>query len=324
MLTERSQTADLKFFAKDSSRFAADGIRIDVTFEPASEGEIKLLVAEAPEGYVAGWASTPTRDHYGHEVVSGAFDESIKKRGILGPQGIKFLIGHDSGKPAGVIKVLETRNGRLWIEAQFNLSISYVKDYYEAAKMNGGMNFSVGFFSQDYEWKEDDNEREYLQINRGDLVEVSAVTFPGNEECEMQFVKQIENGKPATMATFVKHLVASGHAKSRNEAQAIVDLVKLNIDLFAKSFKAADEQEDADLAERVNKILEDRATKEASEAAELAKQAADAEEAARLAKESEEAENLDEDAPVLEVDKLSELTAKIAKMRELLSPAATE
>lgn len=169
-------------------------------FLPANDTEMeevtKALGKDLPDGYVAGWASTPDLDLYHHVVKTGAFDDSIKARGLKGPKSIKLLLGHDWDKVAGVILKLETRQKKLWIEAQMNLNISYAKDAYEATKMVGGMNFSVGFMLQDYAFKEDESKNEYLLIERGDLFEVSIVPFPGNEEATMEVVKsrqQIEH-----------------------------------------------------------------------------------------------------------------------------------
>lgn len=204
-------------------------------FAPASAAELKEL-GDKPEGYVAGWASTPDVDSYHHIVVPGAFDESIKARGLNGPKGIKFLIGHDWDKVGGRIIKLENRGQRLWIEAQMNLEISYAKDAYIAMKDIGGFNFSVGFMLQDWEYKELPNGMEVLQINRGDLFEVSAVPFPGNEECTMEFIKsKLSPPEIKSVADFEKHLVSLGLASSRNDARRITQEVKSLAHLFAKS-----------------------------------------------------------------------------------------
>lgn len=211
-------------------------IDLNIDFSNASLAELKMLGEDLPEGYVAGYASTSDLDHYRDVIKEGAFQESINERGLEGPKGIKFLAQHRSDKPAGVIKVLEYRNGKLWIEAQMNLSISYVNDLYQAAKMQGGLSFSVGFYHQDYEFKEDDNGMEYLLITRAELVEVSVVTFPGNDEAEMTFIKGAKDmPTPDTVAQFEKALVGLGLCKSRNGAHDVVRFVKSNLSLFVKS-----------------------------------------------------------------------------------------
>jgi HK97 family phage prohead protease len=210
---------------------------LQIKFTPATDDEIRKALGDGtdiPEGYIAGWASTPDLDHYRHRVMPGAFDDSIAEKGLTGPAGIKLLIQHDAGKPAGLIVVLENRNNRLWIEAQLNLKIGYVRDYYEAAKMTGGMNFSVGFYLQDYEFKTDNDDVEYLQINRGELEEVSVVTFPGNAQAQMTFIKSApeQDGVFETLSELEKALVASGIVKSRNISAMITLTVKKNIKLF--------------------------------------------------------------------------------------------
>lgn len=208
---------------------------IDFKFVEATIDEMKEIGDDLPDGYVAGWASTEGLDHYRDVIKAGTFDESIRKRGLTGPQGIKFLIQHDSSRPAGVIKKLETRGNRLWIEAQMNLKIGYVNDYYEASKMVGGMSFSVGYrnVKGGASIKTAPDGQDYIEITKADLIEVSSVTFPGNDEAAMLFVKGIEDDQAfETVSEFEKALVASGLCTTRNEANRITRAVKRNTSLF--------------------------------------------------------------------------------------------
>lgn len=267
-------------------------------FDPVESDQLKAMIQkdEIPDGYVAGWASTPDLDLYHHVIKVGAFDDAIRTRGLSGPKSVKLLIGHDWNKVAGVIRVLETRQQKLWIEAQLNLNISYSRDAYEASKMAGGLNFSVGFMLQDYGFKEDDNKNEFLQIDRGDLFEVSIVPFPGNEECTMDVVKSREAAEAAAdeksvetlsrlissfdlqkVAEFEKALVACGLAKSRNEAKRTTLAVKCATTLF-----------------RVEKPAP-----------------------------TPPAPEIKPETPLLAANQLDELTSLVAKMRKVLAPVAT-
>ena len=225
------------FLRKDSPKIGSRQT-VDMSFKSASPTEIaKALGMESidalPEGYVAGWASTASLDHYRHVVSPGAFDAAITEKGLSGPRGIKLLIQHDSDKPAGAIKVLETRGESLWIEAQLNLKISYVRDMYEAAKMQGGLSFSVGFFLEEYEFKVDSRKEEYLLIKQAELIEVSVVVFPGNDDAQMTYIKGITDEESFdSISEFEKALVACGLAKGRNAAQKITRVVKRNVPLF--------------------------------------------------------------------------------------------
>lgn len=212
---------------------------MQVKFRAASEAELKELGDDLPDGYIAGWASTPDLDSYHHIVKNGAFDDAIKTRGVKGPKGIKLLLGHDWDKLAGQIVKLETRGDSLWIEAQLNLNVSYVRDAYELMKMNGGWSFSVGFMLQDYEFKENAQGFEYLHIIKGDLYEVSAVPFPANEECTMTFIKSKlevpEKVELKSASDFEKMLMKEFGISSRTAAHRITLAVKSNLALFGKA-----------------------------------------------------------------------------------------
>lgn len=231
---------------KDRGLQRPEDAHLGLKFVAASEDEMKQLAAAkgaagVPDGYIAGWASTPDVDSYGHVVMPNAFAASIKARGLQGPNSIKFLLGHDRDKVAGAVTVLEYRSGKLWIEAQLNLAISYAKDAYEATKSAGGMSFSVGFRIQDYEFKEDPvNGDDLLVINRADLFEVSLVPFPANEQCGMEFMKSAPDALEAevaceSMSEFERQLVVLGLVKSRKDAHRIVELAKASSALFAKA-----------------------------------------------------------------------------------------
>jgi HK97 family phage prohead protease len=244
-----------KYITKDRGAIAS-GKKYELYVEAATEAELKQHITKAladdvPDGYVAGWASTPDIDSYNHKVVKGAFDESIASRGLRGPRGIKLLIGHNWNMLAGEIKVLEYRGNRLWMEAQMNLDIGYVSDAYKAAKMIGGVNFSVGFMLEDYEWADKKDGPDELIIKKGDLFEVSIVPFPGNEKATMTFIKSADGSDPlakdgnavyvdddadetmSSVSEFEKTLVLNGVCKTRQEAHKITRLVKANLALFA-------------------------------------------------------------------------------------------
>lgn len=225
-----TKSADLLKFAPpvDGERRTAN-----LKFKPASAAELKALGEDLPDGYVAGWASTDDLDLYRHKVMRGAFSESIQERGLTGPRGIKLLIGHNWNQVAGVIKVLEYRGSRLWIEAQLNLNIGYAKDAYEAAKMVGGLSFSVGFMLEKYAVEGDEENGEWLRIDKGDLFEVSVVPFPGNEEATMTFIKNADS-VAGFEKIIVKFLADEGITIGRNLARRLTQVVKANAALFQK------------------------------------------------------------------------------------------
>jgi len=202
----------------------------NVRFTPLPDHILQKFLddGDLKEGYVAGWASTDKIDFGGDKVLPGAFDESIAKKGLTGPKGIKLLLQHNPNKPAGQIVKLEQRPAGLWIEAQLNLDISYVKDYYEAAKMNGGMSFSIGYrlVEGGYRFVEAGQDS-YWELSKLDLHEVSVVTFPMNDDAQMVFIKSMEDGSPfADLDEAKEALVEVGFVKDMGDADAFIKWVK--------------------------------------------------------------------------------------------------
>jgi HK97 family phage prohead protease len=213
--------------AKRDEWQAGDTIELHVGFQADSNQD-----KDTPDGFIKGVASTSATDSYGHRVLAGAFDESIKVKGLNGPTGVKLLAFHDWSKPAGVIKQLQTVGGQLRIEAQLSLKAQYVRDLYEVTKDIGGLNFSVGFRLQEFEFVDEDEEKNdnaWLVVKKGDLMEVSVVPFPANEDAQMHYIK---NEPPNTVAEFERALVAQGICKSRSEAHKITLAVKSSAHLF--------------------------------------------------------------------------------------------
>lgn len=204
------------------------GQQMQMRFAPATGDDAKVLM-DKPEGYIAGWASTSTIDEYGTIVAKGAFAESLRTKPLTGPKSIKLLLDHDYRKLAGVIHKLEYRGNGLWIEAQLNLKVSYVHDAYHAAKMVGGTNFSVRWFTETYTV---DEKSGVYTITKGDLREISMVVDPGNVECEMTDIRSNDSEPADTMAAFERRLITLGYAESRNEARRLTQEVKRHASLF--------------------------------------------------------------------------------------------
>jgi len=209
-----------------------DKINCDLSFSPITLSDAPGI----PEGYIAGIASTPNTDRHGHKVMAKAFDESIKVKGLGGPGGVQLLIGHDWNKVGGKIKKLETVNNNLLLEGQLYMDVSYVKDVHSVLKQNGGLNFSVGFTLEEFEFNDamEDEDDPWLIVQKGDLMEVSIVTFPSQKEAKMTFIKtgSADVIELETMAEFERALVADGLCDSRREAHKFALWAKSNVHLL--------------------------------------------------------------------------------------------
>jgi HK97 family phage prohead protease len=221
---------------------AGDVLQHDMNFETR-------VVAEKPDGFISGVASSPKVDCYGHCVVPGAFDAAIRKRGFNGGTGgILLLAHHDEKQPMGVIRRLETVGQNLQIEAELAIKSSRVRDLYEETKVAGGLSFSVGFRLEDFEFTEQKNAdgeaEEVFLIKQGDLREVSIVAFPACDDARMHVVKQENSDENVkawliemqqaltslkdadTVVELERALAAKGFAHSRNEAHKFFALMK--------------------------------------------------------------------------------------------------
>lgn len=152
---------------------------------------------------IAGWASTPKRDHAYDVVLPSAFEESIATYGLEGPKGIKLLAQHDRHKPIGRINELTQRTGGLWMEAEIDESISYAKDLANAVRANGGLSYSIGYriSESDVDFI-DAGLDSYFLVRKVDLFEVSVVTFPCNDDCVMVEPKSAEQKLLDSLAQF--------------------------------------------------------------------------------------------------------------------------
>ena len=224
---------------------SGDKIQCDIPF-----GAIKLSDAPGiPEGYIAGIASTPGTDRHGHKVMAKAFDESIREKGLGGPGGVQLLIGHDWNKVGGLIKKLETVGNNLLLEGQLNLDVPHGRDMHSVLKHNGGLNFSVGFSLEEFSFNDamENEDDPWLIVQKGDLMEVSIVTFPSQKDAKMTFVKtgsssivELEN-----MTDFERALVAEGLCQNRSGAHKIAAWAKKNVHLLQPKASLVGEQAQA-------------------------------------------------------------------------------
>jgi len=83
---------------------------------------------------------------FGRVETACDFTESIEKKTSSGLQRIPLLIEHDFHRPAGDIKHLAMVGNQLVISAVLLLSVSYVKRFWDAAKLDGYV-FDVGYLA---------------------------------------------------------------------------------------------------------------------------------------------------------------------------------
>jgi HK97 family phage prohead protease len=174
---------------------------------------------------ISGVASSPSVDSYGHSVRRGAFDDSIRKRGLRGPSGVKLLQGHQ-GLPVGKITELRTVGADLRISAELNMELSSVRDLYSVIKHSGGLNFSVGFQLEEFDLDEDAKPGQpWLVVKKGDLFEVSVVTFPACASATMDLRSRSFTPSP----WLAKTMAEAGWARFVTETTAKQNALRLKL-----------------------------------------------------------------------------------------------
>ncbi len=152
---------------------------------------------------------------FGQVVMEpGMFGESIANQGS---KNIRMLWQHDTDKPIGVyLNVFETQNG---VAVEGKLLVEEIQQAREAyallkAKAIGGL--SVGFgISESYT----DNKTGIVHYTKGDLWEVSLVTFPANSQATIDRVHSKTLEQFQTIRDLEKFLRDAG--LSRTAAKAI-------------------------------------------------------------------------------------------------------
>ena len=119
-------------------------------------------------------------DRGGDIVKKGCFDESLSIKKPL------FLWSHDASEPIGRFSEVKSDEYGLFLKGEMPKSDDFVKGrVMPQVKIGSVKGFSVGFFVQEYYFDDDGNR----VITKGELVEVSLVTFPMNESAQVTSFK---------------------------------------------------------------------------------------------------------------------------------------
>lgn len=170
-------------------------------------------------GFIAGIATTPKLDSYDDIIAVGAFAESIRDRGVTGPRAIKMLGQHDSRVLIGNWKKLEYVGDALKVEGQLDLDDEQGVKFYNHIKKEQIGSLSVGFRTQERTYNEDTYVR---TITKGDLREISPVTFPANEDA---VITQVKSSEGKTMSELEKR-IAQDYGLSRKQSGALIRVVR--------------------------------------------------------------------------------------------------
>jgi HK97 family phage prohead protease len=157
-------------------------------------------------------------DSYRDIVMPGAFSESLAEwnsKGRLPP----ILWQHRGAEPIGPFTKMQEDQTGLYVEGRLLVDdLQRAKEAHAlmAHKVVSGM--SIGFETIGEEWDKNERVRKLTKLK---LWEGSIVTFPANEEAQVQAVKSaLQSGELPDLKTFENFLRESGFTKSQATAIA--------------------------------------------------------------------------------------------------------
>jgi len=137
-------------------------------------------------GRFTGWASVyGVKDRQGEIVQKGAFTASLQDYARRGNYPA-LLLGHDMQNPVGAIERIRESEQGVEIEGQIDLGVEAGQKAYELVRSKSLHGLSVGFQAT-----EKTTEKGVPVIKQADLLEVSLVAVPANQECVVTSVKSL-------------------------------------------------------------------------------------------------------------------------------------
>jgi len=151
--------------------------------------EIKEIKEDGDYGIIKGYASTFGDVDRGQDrVIKGAFTETLQKFRTKNKQ-IPMLFQHGSNLLIGGFEIFKEDDKGLYVEGKINLKVQKGVEIHSLAKQGVLKDFSIGYYATDYDYSKEDDE-EIRNLTKIDLVEVSMVINPMNENANITDVKK--------------------------------------------------------------------------------------------------------------------------------------
>jgi len=171
-------------------------------------------------GTFVGYGSVYDIIDQGDDVVAtGAFSDSLAEWASKSRMPA-LLWQHRSGEPIGAYTSMKEDDIGLYVEGKLALKTQRGAEAYELMQMKAISGLSIGFMTREDSF---DQKTGVRTIKKGDLWEVSLVTFPMNDQARVSAVKSIEEISDFKSAE--RFLRESG-GLSRSEATALVARIK--------------------------------------------------------------------------------------------------
>lgn len=169
------------------------------------------------EGYGSVWDRI---DSYGDTVLKGAFTDSLKARIPM------MFYGHDSRRVPGKWVSVKEDNKGLWMRGELTPGHSEAKDL-EASLVHGSITgLSIGGYTIQAKWIEENDQMIGREIQKFDLYETSVVSMPAEGEARIDpaSLKSALMGCKSLRA--VEAYLREEHGFSRATAETLISRVK--------------------------------------------------------------------------------------------------
>ncbi|MDG6079760.1 HK97 family phage prohead protease [Erythrobacter litoralis] len=173
------------------------------------------------DGSFSGYGSVfGVEDSYGEIVAPGAFVESLADLKAKN-RTVPVLWQHRSSEPIGIYDMLEEDERGLKVEGRLlKDDVVGAREAHALLKAGAVSGLSIGYWVRKATYDEKTNIRTLEQL---DLVEVSLVTFPANDDARVEAVKfKLERGQLPTKPEFEKAL-REAFPFSKSQAAAIAN-----------------------------------------------------------------------------------------------------
>ncbi|WP_329894374.1 HK97 family phage prohead protease [Stenotrophomonas sp. SMYL20] len=171
--------------------------------------------AVSDDGLFSGYGSVfGTVDSYREVVAPGAFSESLAEIKSKG-RPVPVLWQHRSGEPIGVYTSLVEDAHGLKVEGQLIIDgVARAKEAHALMKAGAVSGLSIGYYVREDSWDEKERVRTLKKV---ELVEISLVTFPANDDARIDAIKsKLAHGSLPTMPEFEQILREAGFSKSQS------------------------------------------------------------------------------------------------------------
>lgn len=211
---------------------------------PSNENIIQKASTSAVEtsGILEGYASTfGNPDEVGDIIRKGAFKKSLSERVP------RVLWQHDPHAPIGVMKQAYEDDKGLFVTIELNLDTQKGREAFSLYKQGGMDSFSIGAMLEKYEIIEN-KQTGMASVDAKELrlLEVSAVTFPANEQAVVTSVK----GHYQDISTKGEEIILEDIKNAETVDEMIVALQKakeLEEESILALFKPLDRSEDENI-----------------------------------------------------------------------------